>query len=110
MLQGRDFQACLTSGQQLTLRDVANHHSASDLDRKSEGAAGGTVTQALLTSEGRLCPLMEVPLSLMVQVQGGWAWDLRCEEGPLRRKRPAHPHLQPGACRSAAFPKHSMNF
>lgn len=102
---GPDFQACLTSGHQPTLRDVANHRSASAVGR-TEGPQGDSGRSSPDSRREKRLELR--PQSLpgrVVQMQVRWSSDRSCPS-----KRPSAPRPQPGVCRTAAFPKHSMNF
>lgn len=83
---GPDFQACLTSGHQLTLRDVANHRSASAVGRmeRPRGDSGRSSPDSRREKRLELRP-QSLP-GRMVQMQVRWSSDRSCP-----RKHPSAP-------------------
>lgn len=104
MLQAPGFRASPHQRSQLTLRDVANHRSASLEVGGAKGSLGVPVSQALSLSEKRVSLLGGTVAPKLAQLCGarsGWAASrLHCQECLLRRKC-SLPHLQPGAPRGS---------
>lgn len=111
--RGPTCRLALTSGHQPTLRDAANHRSASAVGRRNKGAAWGTQGSS---PRGETLPARSPVLPKLARPRGPNSGEgvLHPElSGVAFRREPApspRPCPQPGACRTAALPKHSMNF
>lgn len=98
--RGPASRLVLTSGHQPTLRDVANHRSASAGGRKDKGAAWGTGRTALSCGgtcpPGGLCSLSL--LGRVVPVQVRWSSELIWQEGPSAEETPRPPAPSAARC------------